>query len=113
MAGFKNDSEVVEQACTRLTTAGGGGGLGARSSPAFANTILAWLVSKNSYAVKGAWGAQQPPRLQRHRSHGEWRGFTKPRISLRQHYLTTTVLTAVIVIFTFMCIFIFIISMCM
>ena len=46
-------------------------------------------------------------------SHGEWRGFKKTQISIRQHYLTTTVLTAVIVIFIFMCIFITIISMCM
>ena len=38
-------------------------------------------------------------------------GFKKTQISLRQHYLTTTVLTAVIVIFMFMYIFIAIISM--
>ena len=42
-----------EQACTRLKTAGGLGG--GRSPPPFANTMLAWLVSKKySYAVKQA-----------------------------------------------------------
>ena len=65
---------------------GGGGGLGARGSPPFAST---------------------------HRSHGEWRGFIQTQLSLRHHYLTTTVLTAVIVIFIFMYIFFAIISMCM
>ena len=64
-------------------------------------------------AQAGAGGARQDPHLQTHRSHGEWRGFKKTHINLREHYLTTTVLKAVIVIFIFMYIFIAIISMCM
>ena len=56
------------------------------------------LSSKLAQAgVWGGGGAQQPPHLQTHRSHGEWQGFSKTQTSLRQHYLTTTVLTAVIV----------------
>ena len=127
-ASFKKVPEAVKQACTRVKTAGGGGGgggggrWGGAEPPPFANTMLAWLVwlvSKtlnmlsSKLAQEGGWGAQQPPRLQTHRSHGEWRGFKKTQISLRQHYLTTTVLTAVIDIFIFMYIFIAIISMCM
>ena len=68
--------------------------------------MLAGLGEKNSYAVKQAWGGGGG-------SHGEWRGFKKTQISLRHHYPTTTVLTAVIVIFIFMYIFFAIISMCM
>ena len=65
MVGFKNDSEAVEQACTRLTTAGGCGG----PQPApFANRMLAWLVSKKHMLSSklaqagGWWGAAPPPR---------------------------------------------------
>ena len=43
MVGFKNDSEAVEQACTRLKTAGG---LGAQPAPV-AKAMLEWLASKN------------------------------------------------------------------
>ena len=41
MVDLKNDSEAVEQACTRLKRAGG---LGWGQPPPFANTMLAWLV---------------------------------------------------------------------
>ena len=46
MASLKHDTEAVKQACTRLKTAGG---LGGRRPPAFAVTMLAWLVqTKNT-----------------------------------------------------------------
>ena len=64
MASFKNDSQAVKQACTRLKTRGGGGGLGAGASPpickhnarmvGFKKTQM--LSSKLSQA-RGWWGA--------------------------------------------------------
>ena len=74
---------------------------GRLAAPLFANTMLAWLVSKQNQRCTSWGGAAASPHLQTHRSLGEWRGFknTHIDISLGQHCHTTTVLTAVIVIF--------------
>ena len=119
MAGFQKNSYYAWQvsiATRRLSSklAHGlrqRGGLGRGQPPphckhnarlvGFRNTHM--LSSKLTQA--GGWG--QPPCLETHRSHGEWRGFKKTQLSLRQHYLITTVLTAVIVICIW-CIYIYI-----
>ena len=107
MVGFKVISYAVKQACTR------GGPPISKHNARMVGFKSTHMLSSFKLAQAGGLRGAAAPHLQTHRSHGEWRGFKTTQIGLTHHYLTTTVLTAVIVIFIFRYIFIAIISMCM
>ena len=73
MASFKNAPEAVNQAYTRLKTAGGWGGA---AHPLFANTMLAWLVSKTLRGCQASLHKQGvgAPICKHTARIGEWRG---------------------------------------
>ena len=62
VVGFKNDSEAVEQACTRLKTAGG---LGAQPAPSCKSNARMVVFKKShmlsSKLAQAGGGGAQPP----------------------------------------------------
>ena len=74
MVSFKNDSETVEQTCTRLKTRELGDPPISKHNARMVSFKSTHMLSSKLAQAAGLGGAAAP-HSQTHHSHGEWRGF--------------------------------------